>query len=160
MSLAHIVARLSAIAPDLLSVMLEATVKGGAIIAIVALLALAMRRASAAARHLVWFLGVLSLLLLPALSAALPHWRILPVPAVKQARPQPEDVADAPHSAPAEPVAQSAPPQKQPTMKAEPPPADVSTTIRGNLAPPCRRRYRPDRLRRPRRRRDRHCWLE
>jgi beta-lactamase regulating signal transducer with metallopeptidase domain len=35
-------------------------------------------RASAAKRHLVWLLGILSLLLLPLLSAVLPRWEVLP----------------------------------------------------------------------------------
>src|SRR3712207_5283916 len=44
-----------------------------------ALAALAMRRrASAAARHQVWLLGVVGVLLLPILSAALPGWHVLP----------------------------------------------------------------------------------
>src|SRR5438045_5313272 len=42
------------------------------------LAALAMRRASAAARHAVWLLGFVCVLLLPVLSAALPGWHVLP----------------------------------------------------------------------------------
>jgi beta-lactamase regulating signal transducer with metallopeptidase domain len=40
--------------------------------------AAALRRASAAARHEVWLLGFAGVLLLPALSAALPAWHVLP----------------------------------------------------------------------------------
>jgi len=70
--------RLSAIGPILLPVLLDAAIKGLAILSLTALAVLAMRRASAAARHLVWLLGTLSLLILPILSAALPAWHILP----------------------------------------------------------------------------------
>ena len=42
------------------------------------LVVLCMKRCSAAARHLAWFLAVLSLLALPLLSLALPGWRVLP----------------------------------------------------------------------------------
>jgi len=65
-------------APSLLPMLLDAAIKGVAILALTALATLAMRRSSAAARHLVWFLGTLSLLILPLLSAALPGWYILP----------------------------------------------------------------------------------
>src|SRR5689334_16423665 len=52
----------------------------GSVVAIglAALSTLAMRRASAAARHGVWLLGFIGALLLPALSAALPGWHVLP----------------------------------------------------------------------------------
>ena len=70
--------RLSAIAPPVLGVLVDAAIKGTAILLLTVVAALAMRRASAAARHWVWFLGVASLLLLPILSAALPGWYVLP----------------------------------------------------------------------------------
>src|SRR5437899_2789842 len=69
---------LSAATPFLLPVLLDAAIKGAAILALTAVATLAMRRASAAARHLIWFIGTLSLLILPVLSAALPGWHILP----------------------------------------------------------------------------------
>ena len=56
---------------ELLStVLLKSTI----IIAAAHLLSLAMRRASAAARHLVWTAALASLLILPLLSLGLPHW--------------------------------------------------------------------------------------
>ncbi|MEI8197853.1 MAG: hypothetical protein WCI73_18310, partial [Phycisphaerae bacterium] len=55
-----------------LPVLLDAALKGVAILALTGLATLGLRRASAAARHLVWFLGMVSLLVLPLLSAALP----------------------------------------------------------------------------------------
>ena len=69
---------LSAGGPVLLPILLDGAIKGVAILSLTALATLAMRRSSAAARHLVWFLGTLSLLILPLLSAALPGWYILP----------------------------------------------------------------------------------
>ena len=69
---------LAVFAPSLLPMLLDAALKGVAILTMTALATLAMRRSSAAARHLVWFLGTLSLLILPLLSAALPGWYILP----------------------------------------------------------------------------------
>ena len=57
---------------------LDAAAKSFPILALAGLAVLRLRRASAATRHLVWFLAVASLLLLPALSLVLPGWEILP----------------------------------------------------------------------------------
>jgi beta-lactamase regulating signal transducer with metallopeptidase domain len=54
----------------------DAALKGFVLLAAIALLAIAMRRASAARQHMIWLLGVLGLLLLPLMSAALPAWRV------------------------------------------------------------------------------------
>lgn len=59
-------------------VLLDAAVKGVVVLSLTALAVLALRRSSAAARHLVWFLGTFSLLILPVLSATLPGWHIMP----------------------------------------------------------------------------------
>src|SRR3954468_5690301 len=48
------------------------------VLGLTGLAALAMRRASAAARHEVWLLGFAGVLLLPVLSATLPGWHVLP----------------------------------------------------------------------------------
>src|SRR5688572_4618958 len=48
------------------------------LLALAGLVTLAMRRASAAARHEVWLLAFASVLLLPILAATLPSWHILP----------------------------------------------------------------------------------
>ena len=61
-----------------LSVLADAGLKGVAVLAVACLAAGLLRRGSAAARHLVWFLAMASLLVLPVLSLALPAWRILP----------------------------------------------------------------------------------
>ena len=56
-------------------------VKGFVVLGVATLMTLALRRASAAARHAVWALALLSLLALPFLSSVLPSWR-MPVPAM------------------------------------------------------------------------------
>jgi beta-lactamase regulating signal transducer with metallopeptidase domain len=56
----------------------DAGLKGVAVLALACLAAGLLRRASAAARHLVWFLAMAGLLVLPVLSLALPAWRVLP----------------------------------------------------------------------------------
>lgn len=46
------------------------------ILALAGLVAAALRRSSASARHLVWVLGLVSALVVPALSAAVPKWEL------------------------------------------------------------------------------------
>ncbi len=66
-----------------LAVLVDVGVKGIVLLALAGLVALAMRRASAAARHLVWTLALTGLLLLPVLSFVMPKWQlpILPIAA-------------------------------------------------------------------------------
>src|SRR5688500_11079293 len=59
-----------------LPIVLDAVAKASVILAVTALAAVALRRASASARHLVWSLGLLSALAVPALSVALPRWEL------------------------------------------------------------------------------------
>ena len=54
----------------------DAVLKSTLLLALTAATALLLRRASAAARHCVWTLGLLSALLLPALSISLPRWQM------------------------------------------------------------------------------------
>jgi len=54
----------------------DAAIKGAAVLSAAGLLAVLLRRASAAMRHLVWALALGSVLVLPALSAVLPRWRL------------------------------------------------------------------------------------
>ncbi|MGD0387486.1 MAG: M56 family metallopeptidase [Tepidisphaeraceae bacterium] len=109
-------ARLSVIGPVLLPVLLDAAVKGLAILSLTALTVLAMRRASAAARHLVWFLGAASVLILPILSAALPGWHILPQWANNATSPAPI-AAPAPVLVPSVPDNQLLPNEAAPPAK-------------------------------------------
>src|SRR5687767_11729944 len=68
-----------------LSFVLDAVAKASLILGVAALVAVALRRASASARHFVWTLGLLSALVAPLLSVALPRWEVplvtLPAPA-------------------------------------------------------------------------------
>ena len=59
-------------------ILIDVAVKGLIALCVAGLLTLAMRRASAAMRHLVWCLAAVSLLALPVLSTLLPAWHILP----------------------------------------------------------------------------------
>ena len=57
---------------------MDSALKGAALLGLAALAALLLWRASAAARHMVWLVAVVVLLLVPLLSALLPGWRVLP----------------------------------------------------------------------------------
>src|SRR5688572_4405779 len=59
-----------------LPLVLDAVAKASFILAVTALVAASLRRASASARHFVWALGLLSALAAPALSIALPRWEV------------------------------------------------------------------------------------
>jgi beta-lactamase regulating signal transducer with metallopeptidase domain len=69
---------LSSLGAAWLPVLVDATVKGTVILIVASVVSLLVRRASAATRHLVWFLALVGLLGLPALSVALPGWQVLP----------------------------------------------------------------------------------
>ena len=69
-----------------LPLVLDAVAKASVILAVTALAAASLRRASASARHFVWTLGLLSALAAPALSAALPRWE-LPIVRVRAVAP-------------------------------------------------------------------------
>ena len=56
--------------------LVDAIAKATILFAVAGLLAVVLRRRSAAARHLVWTLALLSALILPALSIALPKWQV------------------------------------------------------------------------------------
>jgi beta-lactamase regulating signal transducer with metallopeptidase domain len=61
-----------------LAMLLDASLKGLALCLAAAGAAFLLRRASAAARHLVWRLAFVGLLALPVLAAVVPEWRVLP----------------------------------------------------------------------------------
>src|SRR5688572_21255613 len=66
-----------------------AALKASVILLACTLATLFMRRSSAAARHLVWTIGVIAALIVPPLTVVLPAWRIaMPVPALA---PEPVD---------------------------------------------------------------------
>ncbi|HKY06213.1 MAG TPA: M56 family metallopeptidase [Blastocatellia bacterium] len=56
--------------------LLDAAIKGVVVLLAVGGLQIVFRRASAASRHFLWSLGLLSLLALPLLSLSLPAWRV------------------------------------------------------------------------------------
>ena len=62
----------------LMPLVFDSAFKGAVLLATAALVALALWRASAAARHLVWLVAIVALLIVPVLSLALPQWRVLP----------------------------------------------------------------------------------
>jgi beta-lactamase regulating signal transducer with metallopeptidase domain len=67
---------LSANSNTWLEALLSVSAKGLLIVMIAAGLSFALRKASAASRHLVWSLALLSLLALPVLTFGLPSWRV------------------------------------------------------------------------------------
>jgi len=60
------------------SLLVDSTVRGSLLLAVVALIAAYLSRRSASARHLAWALGVAGLLVLPLLVRTLPTWGVLP----------------------------------------------------------------------------------
>jgi beta-lactamase regulating signal transducer with metallopeptidase domain/HEAT repeat protein len=114
-----------------LALLIETAVKGTALLAIAWLVALAMRRSSAAARHLVWSAALGALLVLPVLAASLPAWRVLPL-----AMPSSQDPAAATRGEePGDPpTVRVAPPAIAPAPAATPAPAAAQTP--GDAAPP------------------------
>lgn len=63
-----------------ISVLLSFSIKGAIILAVAGSLVVMMRRASAAARHLVWNMSLAALLALPLLSFVMPEWRVAVLP--------------------------------------------------------------------------------
>ncbi len=59
-----------------LSILLDASIKSVIVLALAAGLNLALKRSSAAFRHLMWLLAVVSCLCLPVISVTLPSWRL------------------------------------------------------------------------------------
>src|SRR5262249_54218202 len=116
---------------------LDAIVKASLILGITALVAASLRRASASARHLVWMLGLVSALAVPALSIVTPRWE-LPIVRIAQA---PEAtaplhsggsddafVAPSPRVRPA-PSAAAVPSTPSPRTPFEPSPAQIALAV-------------------------------
>jgi len=59
-------------------VLLDSAVKATVLLTLAAAAAMLLRRDSAATRHLVWLLAIVAVLAMPAMSAILPTWRVLP----------------------------------------------------------------------------------
>ena len=66
-----------------LAVLFDASVKSIIVLALAAGLNLALRCSSAAFRHLIWLLAVVSCLCLPVISVTLPSWRLPVVPQMR-----------------------------------------------------------------------------
>ena len=62
----------------------DSALKGLALLLAATLAAALLWRSSASARHLVWLIAIVALLIVPFLSVALPQWRVLPHWAVVQ----------------------------------------------------------------------------
>jgi len=98
-------------------VLLDAAAKGAVLLVVAGVLVLAMRKASAAARQVVWLLALAALMLLPMASAALPSWGILPgwvkielaEPAEPGATDLAEFVVDVASPPPVDPIPEAAP---------------------------------------------------
>ena len=58
--------------------LVDSAIKGAALLGFASLVVLMLRRDSAATRHLVWLAAIVAMLFVPALSALLPPWRVLP----------------------------------------------------------------------------------
>jgi beta-lactamase regulating signal transducer with metallopeptidase domain len=66
----------------LIQLLLDAFVKSAIILSAAGLFAASLRKSSAASRHMVWSMAIISLLALPVLSIALPSWRIPALPSL------------------------------------------------------------------------------
>ena len=58
--------------------LIDSTIKSAVLLAVAGLVALMLRRDSAATRHLVWLVAIVAMLAVPVFSAMLPQWRVLP----------------------------------------------------------------------------------
>jgi beta-lactamase regulating signal transducer with metallopeptidase domain len=65
---------------ELILIILDSALKGAVILTMAGAIALGLRRASAAVRHMVWTLAVVSICVVPVLSARAPGWRVPVLP--------------------------------------------------------------------------------
>jgi len=103
------IATATAAGAALLPILADSSIKGSVLLLGFALLAICMTRASAAARHLGWTVGLIGVIALPLLSLSLPEWRVLPTwMAMGQSEPLSPRLP-----APSQPEASPAPTQAQ-----------------------------------------------
>lgn len=69
---------LAALPGALWPLFLDSALKGTVLLALAGLAVIALRKASAATRHLVWLFAIAALLVTPLVSVLLPGWRVLP----------------------------------------------------------------------------------
>jgi len=67
---------LSAVADYALALLLDVTLKGVLMLALVGVIARMLKNASASVQHLVWTLGIVGVLLVPVLSVMVPAWHV------------------------------------------------------------------------------------
>jgi beta-lactamase regulating signal transducer with metallopeptidase domain len=82
---------LAAVVGSVMPLIFDSALKGAVLLVVAALTVLALWRASAATRHLVWLVAVMALLVVPVLAIALPQWRVLPAWAVSPLTAPPEE---------------------------------------------------------------------
>ena len=84
---------------------IDVLVKASVVLGATALVAAALRRASAAARHLVWTLGLIGALAAPALTLVLPRWEVPIVAIARDVPAAPASSGEAIHRKTADPIA-------------------------------------------------------
>ncbi len=99
---------------------MDSALKGAALLSAAAVAALVLWHASAAARHLVWLVAVLALLLVPVLSVVLPGWRVLPAWAVATEGTTETERTEAPEGTVLRAPSPSLPDPALPQLSAEP----------------------------------------
>ncbi len=110
----------SAAALEARGFLLDLAVKSSVVFAAAWLAALALRRSSAASRHLVWSLAIVASLAIPVLSLSVPQWPLLP--AAEPALEQPLALEEEAPAMTIGPFAQLAPPALAGTERPDVPP--------------------------------------
>ena len=116
-----------------LTLVLDAGLKATLVLGLAGVAALLLRRGSAAARHLIWTLGLAGALTLPVLSAVVPAWKLPLLPAAEWLAPARELSATVPDVASARParvrsLVRGAEPAEQPVAPARSAAAALSPT--------------------------------
>ena len=84
----------AAASAEFLNLWVMTAAKGLAILALVTLICVALRNASASLRHLCWGLGMMAVLILPALSILLPQWNVALIEEPVSPRPYANEMVD------------------------------------------------------------------